>query len=152
MEGFLRFNMSYLSIFFYLVLLIFLLYKVTCSLPITRKLSESLSASHNVFTPKILLLNLAINNTLSIWLLWCPFCNFHVPLYIFLCGNMMLLILRSIPMAKPISLSSLSFVNWCKLWSPIMGLKQSSRPIFAIKLPKIGCILQIIQFFLSRSE
>lgn len=101
--------------YFYLVLLLLLSCKIMHSLPIKQKLSESLSAPSTILKSKILLLNPVFISTWSIWFMCCPFGDFHVPLNIFLCRNMMFLILRFILVVRSVSLNPSLFLNLYKL-------------------------------------
>lgn len=103
--------------------LFFIFYIFTLSMPATKKRSEPQSAPRKVLTPRTQLLNLTFFNTWSIWLVYRPSGNLHVPLCTSLWGNIVLLIFSLLPVAKSINLHPLLFEVWYMLYMPIVSLK-----------------------------
>jgi hypothetical protein len=65
----------------------------------------------------------------SIWLCVFPSGDVQVNLRMLRCGNIVLLRIRFLDVAKFTTLIPISLLIWCKLSFPIVGLKMSSLPI-----------------------
>jgi hypothetical protein len=87
----------------------------------TRKWSVLQSAPLNDRTSRILECHLLSVNTWSIWLLVFPSGEVQLYLWMFRCGNIVLLTTRFLDVAKFTTLTPLSLLSSCKLSFPIIG-------------------------------
>jgi hypothetical protein len=71
----------------------------------------------------------------SIWLWGFPSGDIQVYLWMLRCGNIVLLTLRCLDVAKFINLTPLALLISCELSFSIVGLKMSSLPTLALKSP-----------------
>jgi len=114
----------------------FLTANLSLTFAITRYWLVSQSAPLKLGTSCILEFHLLSISVWSIWLWVFPSGEVQMYLWMFRCGNIVLLTTRFFDVAKFTILTPLLLLSWCRLSFPIVGLKIFNLPTYALKYSK----------------
>jgi len=100
----------------------------------------------------IALLNLLLMKIWSVWFTVLPSAEYHVSLWISLCGNVVLLTFKPLDITNWIIFILVLLVVLCKLSLPVVGLYMLSLPNFALKSPCIILMSNLAIWFIFCSN